>query len=159
MTAPTMPTSVEERVRALVEEVLQGTPHFLVDLDVRGARGSQVATVYLDSDASMDLDTLARVSRDLEFLLETEEVFPSKYTLNVSSPGVDRPLKHPRQYRKNVGRSLHVHHRRADGEGNTDSRGTLTAADDAGVTLELASGAEREIPYADILWAKVQLPW
>jgi ribosome maturation factor RimP len=151
-------TPLVDRVRALVNEVLVHTPHFVVELDVRGARGSQVVEVFIDSDEELDVDEVARVSREVGFLLDTEDLFPSRYHLNVSTPGVDRPLRLPRQYAKNVGRTLQVHYAR-DAEHNTEVVGTLTAAGEDGIDIALDDDETKHIPYHAIHWAKVQLPW
>ena len=158
-TAKTAQPEVLDRVRGLVEEVLAGTPHFIVEFDVRGARGSQAVDVFLDSDDALGVGTLAQISREIGFLLDTEAALPGRYRLNVSSPGVDRPLKLPRQYRKNVGRRLRVHYRKPGGEGYTETLGDLVEADDEAVEVVLSGAERRRIPYDDILWAKVQLPW
>ena len=149
---------IADRVRALVEEVLVHTPHFVVELDVRGTRGSQVVEIYVDSDEALDLDEIARISREVEFLLDTEDLFPSRYHLNVSSPGVDRPLRLPRQYHKNVGRTLRVHFAK-DEDSNTEVVGTLVAASDEGIDIAVSDAETRHIPHSAIHWAKVQLPW
>ena len=116
---------VTERVQALVEEVLAGSPHFIVELEVRGAPGSQAVDVFIDSDEGLGVDTLAEISREVAFLVEAEEVIAGHYRLNVSSPGVDRPLKLPRQYKKNVGRTLRVHYQKPEGDGYTETLGEL----------------------------------
>ena len=158
-TAQTAEPAVLERVRRLVEEVLAGTPHFIVECDVRGAAGSQAVDVFLDSDEALGVDTLAQINREIGFLLDTEDVLRGRYRLNVSSPGVDRPLKLPRQYRKNIGRRLRVHHRKPDGHSNTDTLGDLVDADDEAIDVAVSDAEHRRIRYDDILWAKVQLPW
>lgn len=156
-TTDTVATTLAGRVEALVEEVLRGTPHFIVEVQVRGTKGARVIEVFIDSDDALGVDTLASVSRDVAFLLDTEEVIDGRYRLDVSSPGVDRPLRLPRQYQKNVGRQLRVHYRQD--EANTEVEGELTAADDEAITLAPKKGAPRQIRYDDIVWAKVQLPW
>ena len=158
-TAKTVEPEVLDRVRGLVEEVLAGTPHFIVECDVRGAPGSQAVDVFLDSDEALGVDTLAEINREIGFLLDTEGVLAGRYRLNVSSPGIDRPLKLPRQYRKNVGRRLRVHHRKPGGDGNTETLGDLVEADDEAVEMVVSDAERRRIRYDDILWAKVQLPW
>jgi len=147
------------RIQALVEEVLAATPHFLVEFELRGARGSRVLDLYVDSDADLDVDELARISREVGFLLDTEDLIDGRYHLNVSSPGVDRPLKLPRQYRKNVGRTLQVHYQKPEGNGNTETTGELVAADEEGIDVMHSADERRRIPYDDILWARVKLPW
>ncbi|MFQ5572552.1 MAG: ribosome maturation factor RimP [Rhodothermales bacterium] len=157
--ATTVIPDVLERVRGLVEEVLAGTPHFLVDLDVRGASGSQVVNVFVDSDDDLGVGTLAEISRDVGFLLQTEDVIAGRYRLDVSSPGVDRPLKLPRQYKKNVGRKLRVHHRQAGDEEETELQGLLSGADDEAIELKVTATERHRILYDNIVWARVQLPW
>ena len=166
-TVHTAPAStLSDKVEALVAEVLAGTPHFLVELDVRGMKGSRVVNVYLDSDTGIGVDDMARISRDLGFLLDTEDVMGGNYSLNVSSPGIDRPLRLRRQYKKNIGRMLLVHYRKPEGEGETEATGELVSVDDEGIELDLTTKKkkqtqteQRRIAFDDIVWAKVRLPW
>ena len=157
---------LSDKVGALVEEVLAGTPHFLVELDVRGTKGSRVVNVYLDSDGGIGVDDMARISRDLGFLLDTEEVMGGNYSLNVSSPGIDRPLRLCRQYKKNIGCTLLVHYRKPEGDGETEATGELVAVDDDGIELDITTKKKKQqkterrpIAFDDIVWAKVRLPW
>lgn len=149
--------SLEEAVRPLAEEVLAITPYFLVDINVRGHWGSRVVEVYVDSDGEIGLDDLAEVSNELGFLLDVEDVIDGKYTLEVSSPGADRPLMMPQQYKKNVGRPLSVAYRT---EGGTDKvEGELLSADDEAIEVAAPPEGPQRIPYSDIDEAKVVLPW
>lgn len=153
------PDRMIERIKEIVDEVLASSSAFVVEVEVRGSRGSRVVDIYVDSDEGIGIDELARISREIEFLLDTEEVIEGAYSLNVSSPGVDRPLALPRQYRKNVGRPLRVHFRKADGSGNTETTGKLVAVDEDSIQLENSGDDVRRIQFEDIIWAKVQLPW
>lgn len=150
--------TVAERLQGLVEEVLARTPLFVVELTVRGPRGAQVVDLFLDSEGPMGVDDLARVSRELGFLIDTAGLLPEGYELNVSSPGADRPLQLPRQYRKHVGRWLQVQYRQPDGTPAT-AKGRLEAANDEGFVLDLPGRGTQSFLYPDILEAKVQLPW
>lgn len=145
------------RVRAVVEEALEGSDLYLVDLVVRGQKGSRVVEVYLDSDAPLTVDTLGRMNREIGFLLDVEDVIDGKYNLNVSSPGVDRPLKMPRQYRKNIGRTLVLRYRPTPDEEKT-IKGVLEEMEAEGICLREGKRHFR-IPFADILDARVALPW
>lgn len=147
------------RVTELVEEVIGGSSVFVVEVDVRGTRGSRVVEVYLDSDADLDVDELAAINREVGFLLDMEEVIPGGYHLNVSSPGLDRPLSLPRQYKKNIGRALRVHYAKEDGSGNTEVDGELLTTDEDAIEVAASESDVRRIRFDDILWAKVQLPW
>ncbi|ARA92296.1 MAG: ribosome maturation factor RimP [Bacteroidetes bacterium] len=153
------PDPIAERIRALVQEIVEGSPLFLVDLQVRGRPGSRVVDVFIDSDEPLGVDTLAEVSRELSFLLDAEDFIKGRYHLNVSSPGVDRPLSLPRQYRKNIGRALGVYYRTEAEDAPRELRGVLVAADEEAITLEEDDGPTHRIPYSAITRANVLLPW
>ncbi|MCY4001762.1 MAG: ribosome maturation factor RimP [Bacteroidetes bacterium] len=148
---------LEERARSLIEDLLHTTPVFLVDFSVRGSRGSHAVDVFVESDDSLGVDRLAQLSREIGFVMDTQDVMPGPYTLNVSSPGADRSLQIPRQYRKHLGRDLRVHYRKDD-QSMTEICGRLLDADDSAIQIQRQTG-KINIKFEDILWAKVQLPW
>lgn len=148
---------IADEVEALTEEVIAGTSYFLVDIQVRGHKGTRVVEVYIDSAEDFGHDDLAVVSKELGFLLDVEDIVEDSYKLEVSSPGIKRPLQVPQQYQKNVGRTLRVRYQL-----DTDEEivvGDLMGADDRAVELELASGERLELPYTAITQARVELPW
>jgi len=147
----------EGHVRSLVEDLLSNGPVFLVDLSVRGSRGSHAVDVFVESDDSLGVDLLAKLSREIGFLMDAGDVMPGPYTLNVSSPDANRSLRVPRQYRKHVGRDLRVHYRK-DEQSSTEVQGSLVNAQDSSIQIQNDT-LEVEILFEDILWAKVQLPW
>lgn len=148
---------IADRVRALTEEVIAGTSYFLVDVEVRGHKGTRVVEVYIDSVEEFGHDDLAVVSKELGFLLDVEDVVAGSYKLEVSSPGIKRPLKLPQQYQKNVGRTLRV---RYESEGSEEIVvGDLTDASDTQVELELPSGKRLQLSYKTITQARIELPW
>jgi len=147
----------EQRVKALVEEVVAGSPVYVVDVVVRGGKGSRVVDVFVESDETLDVEELARINREVGFLLDVEDIIDGHYRLNVSSPGVDRPLMLPRQFRKNIGRQLRVRYRA--GGGSSTVEGELTEAD-AGHIVIVHSGEEAaRVAYDDVEEARVLLPW
>ena len=159
MSETTTYQSLTDRVRGLIDEVIAGSPLYLVDLAVRGQKGSRVVEVFVDSDEGLSVDELARVSREVGFLLETEDVIDGKYKLDVSSPGVDRPLVLPRQFKKNIGRRLEVQVQPEGGGSKKTLQGELAAADEEGIELALRNKETRRLRYADVTRAKIQLPW
>ena len=100
---------------------------FLIEVKINGNR----IEVYLDSDEQVTFDKCRKVSRDLEEVLDEEKWFGDKYTLDVSSAGVGRPLKFPRQFEKNIGRLISLKY----GEGNKLT-GSLVNAGDTGIEVE-----------------------
>lgn len=97
--------TMEARIRRVIEEKLKEEEWqdcFLVDLEIHGKK----VEVYVDCDEGVTFDRCKRLSRHIEAFLDEEGYLEGKYWLEVSSPGVDRPLKMLRQYARNVGRSL-----------------------------------------------------
>ena len=148
---------IADRVRALTEEVIAGTSYFLVDVQVRGHKGTRVVEVYLDSKEDFGHDDLAVVSKEVGFLLDVEDVVVGSYNLELSSPGIKRTLTMPQQYQKNVGRTLRVRYQ-SDGDEEIVV-GDVMAADDDEVELELPSGERLQLPYNTITQARIELPW
>lgn len=81
---------------------------FLVDVVVSSAKNSQKVLVHLDGDEGVNIDACAEISRQLGSILEEEDIFSGSFILEVSSPGLDLPLKLQRQYHKNIGRKVKV---------------------------------------------------
>jgi ribosome maturation factor RimP len=151
--SPPRPTA--RLTEALAPEVA-AAGYDLEDLSVSAAGRRSVVRVLVDKDGGVTLDDVADVSRLLgEALDRLDEAEPgllgAQYVLEVSSPGVDRPLTAPRHWRRNVGRLVAV--TRHDGEPVT---GRVRAADDDAVTLEVA-GAEQVVPYCAIARGVVQV--
>ena len=146
-----------DRVRGLTEEVIAGTDYFLVDVEVRGHKGTRVVEVYVDSENEMGHDDLTLISKEVGFLLDVEDVVDGSYKLELSSPGIKRPLTMPQQYRKNVGHTLRV--RYEDDDEEEIVVGDLTDADDEMIELELPSAERLQVPYTAITQARIELPW
>lgn len=146
-----------DRISGLTEEVIAGTDYFLVDVEVRGHKGTRVVEVYVDSEEEMGHDDLALISKEVGFLLDVEDVVDGSYKLELSSPGIKRPLTMPAQYRKNVGRTLRV---RFEDDGDEEIVvGDLTDANDEEIELELPSAERLQLPYTAITQARIELPW
>jgi len=160
--------SVDDRKLAgLIEPVVAAAGMDLESVRVTVAGRRRLLRVVVDSDHGVSLDDAADVSRDVSAALDAANALgDTPYTLEVSSPGVDRPLTEPRHWRRARGRLVRV---KAAGEGAVEGR--VLAADADGVTLGLAeaSGAkgpaakgpdaasERRFSYADLGAGSVQL--
>ncbi|RYU91794.1 ribosome maturation factor RimP [Emticicia agri] len=101
-----MNTEHRQKIEELLEPLLENDKFFVVDIKVSLSRLNSKVTVLLDSDAGIGIDECSEISRKLG--KELDEIMPDKYTLEVSSPGIDFPLKSERMYRKNIGRNLKV---------------------------------------------------
>ena len=134
---------------------------FIVDINHHG--GNKL-DVFIDSDSGISFDKCRKVSRHIEAVLDEELWLGEKYTLEVSSPGIGRPLQLKRQYLKNIGRGLKV--KFAVGEGKEE--GKLIAVTDEHITIERLEvrkeGKKKikemlsiDIPYDKIREATVQI--
>jgi ribosome maturation factor RimP len=99
-------TEVKQKIDRLLEPLLENDKFFVVDIKVSLSKVYSKVTILLDSDEGIKIDECTAISRQLG--TDIDEMMPEKYTLEVSSPGVDYPLKSERMYRKNIGRNLKV---------------------------------------------------
>jgi ribosome maturation factor RimP len=143
--------SQRARLRAVVEPVVGAAGYDLEDLTVSRAGRRSVVRVVVDRDGGLDLDAVADVSRSVSKALDAaeaggREIVAGEYQLEVSSPGVDRPLTLPRHWRRNVGRLVKV----------GPLVGRIADVDDAGVLLEVA-GQRTAIAHEDLGPGRVQV--
>jgi ribosome maturation factor RimP len=100
--------STLDKVHRLIVPVLQGMAVELVDLEYKREGRDWFLRVFIDKEGRVTLDDCADVSREIDALLEVEDVVDSAYRLEVSSPGLDRPLKKPEDYTRFRGRLVKV---------------------------------------------------
>ena len=146
-----------ERITALIEPAVTAAGMDLESVRVTIAGRRRLVRVVVDSDHGVSLDDAADVSRDISVLLDASNALGDvPYTLEVSSPGVDRPLTEPRHWRRARGRLVRV---KVPGEGSVEGR--VLAADADGVTLGIVSngrpGGERRFSHADLGAGSVQV--
>jgi len=127
-----MSTTVVEQIGKLLDEKFREAAFadcFLVEL--KASANNSKLEVFIDSDSNITFSKCQQISRYLESYLDEADWMSERYILEVSSPGIDRPLKFPRQYKKNIGRKLEVLY-------NKDEKrtGTLISADKEGIVLE-----------------------
>jgi ribosome maturation factor RimP len=121
-------------------------------LDVTPAGRRRLLRVAVDKDGGVTMDDVADATREVSRLLdESDAMGEQSYTLEVTSPGTDRPLTLPRHWRRNQGRLVKV--TRRDGGSVT---GRVTSCDDAAATLDV-DGVPQTLDYADVAKAKVQV--
>lgn len=141
-----------QRLRDVLEPVVTEAGYDLEDVTVTAAGRRSVVRVIVDRDGGLDLDAVADISRVVSETLDADDVTgEAPYTLEVSSPGVDRPLTEPRHWRRAVGRLV-----RASVRDEKDVTGRVQHADDAGVTFDV-DGTERTVGYDALGPGKVQV--
>ncbi len=151
----------EGRIADIIRPVIAAAGLDLESVRVSGAGRRRLLRVVVDSDQGVSLDDAAAISRQLSAALDTMAVmgdFP--YTLEVSSPGVDRPLIDPRHWRRAVGRLVQVTVNDAGVSGSSGASGSISgrivAADSDGVTLDVG-GTRRRFGYPALGAGAVQV--
>ncbi|MFN3839603.1 MAG: ribosome maturation factor RimP [Cyclobacteriaceae bacterium] len=142
---------IADRIRELAEKSKKDDSHFVVDVVVSLRKNPKKVLVILDGDHGVTIDDCADMSRALSGALDQERLLDERYLLEVSTPGLDHPLKLKRQYYKNRNRKLRVKTREAVVEG------VLAEVTDEAITLEQESGNGKKkvvkhvvIPFAAI---------
>jgi ribosome maturation factor RimP len=162
---PTMPPATagasaaqaRQHLLDLLAPLVSDAGYDLEDVTVTSAGRRSLVRVIVDADGGIDLDAVAVVSRIVSDALDADaenadspRALAGAYVLEVSSPGVDRPLTEPRHWRRALGRLVTAQH------GETAVTGRVTAVDDTGATLEL-DGAPRHVPWAQLGRGRVQV--
>ena len=111
-----MPLNLEEQLRTIASSIVEKNGAYIVDLHVRGERASKVVELFIDTDTGVSIEICSAISREFSALLDEQDVIPGRYRLDVSSPGLDRPLKGLRQYVRNIGKSVTIKIKSDNGE-------------------------------------------
>lgn len=127
----------------------------LDDVEVLG--GGQIVRVTVDADDPLGVDRIAELSRGISRIIDEEDPIPTSYTLEVSSPGLERRLRRPRHYEKSIGKQVKVKTLSAVA-GEKTHTGNLTAAGDDGFTIDV-DGTERTLAYAQVASARTVFEW
>ena len=141
--------SIVERVREVVEPLLARQSLTIYDIEHSGSQ----LRITIEGSGGVDLEAIARATRLISVALDEHDPIPSKYTLEVSSPGLERSLRTPAHYAGAVGTTISVKtNARVDGERRI--KGALVAADDDGITVD-----GHILRYGDIEKARTVFDW
>ncbi len=145
---------IVSRLNELLEPFLTAQGLELVDTELlRPRRGRSTLRLFLDRPGGITLEEITRVSRVAGELLEVHDLIPESYNLEVSSPGLNRALKKPADYRRYVGRLVRVTTRTLI-NGRQVHQGLLKGVAQEGISLEVA-GTEYPIPFGEIARARL----
>jgi ribosome maturation factor RimP len=145
-------------VEALVRPVVESAGLELVGVAFGRERGRRVLRVTVErEEGGVDLDTISAASEGISRRLDAEGFSERSYALEVSSPGIERPLRTPGQFRRHVGERVKVHTATPiDGRRRYD--GALVSADAEAIVIA-ADGGELRVPYADVASARTVFDW
>lgn len=145
-------------VRAVADRVTAGRGFELVDLEIKRDRTGSLVRLYVDKEGGIGLDDLQSVSEEVSAILDVEDPFESPYTLEVSSPGLDRPLKSEQDYRRFAGRLARISSFEPI-EGRRHWIGRLEGVEDGAVSvrLEKEGGSVCRIPLGKIAHGRLEV--
>lgn len=145
--APFHMPSISEKIKEILQPITDSSGAFIVDVIVRGERTSKVIEIYIDTDTGITLDECSAISRMLSEKMDEADPIEGRYRMDVSSPGIDRPLTMLRQYPRNIGRTCKVKYT-ADGKKSV-LEGKLDSVSEKNITI-VRSGKPVEVPFSDI---------
>jgi ribosome maturation factor RimP len=152
-------TALPSHVQELAEQAASTYGVEVLELKLRGQGRGKVLSVILDADEPVEADVVERVSKDLSRALDQADPLPGSYTLEVTTPGLGRPLHSARDFRRQRGHEVSIVREGGDdGTGTSSVQGVVVAADDRAVTLEV-DGSQVQVPLSDVVRGKVVLPW
>ena len=144
---------MRERLLGLLEPAVEALGYELVELEFHGQGGGSLLRLYIDKTAGVTVDDCEQVSRQVSAVLDVEDPLPGAYTLEVSSPGLDRPLRKQADYARFAGRQakLELLLPRA---GRRRYTGTLKGLESDEVLIEV-DGEMQRLPLAEIAKARL----
>jgi ribosome maturation factor RimP len=146
--------STAERVQHLVAPLLDAAGLDLYDLELAGG----VLRVLVDKEGGADIDAISGLARAISRTLDEHDPIDGRYTLEVSTPGLERPLRTPAHFRGAVGADVKVK-TLPQVEGDRRVEGQVTEAGDDGVTITSADGGARTLRYDEIERARTVFVW
>jgi ribosome maturation factor RimP len=99
---------IKEKVQELAANVAEDEQVELVSITILGAGRKKIVKVFIDKEGGVSIGDCERMSRGLETLLDVEDIFPAAYMLEVSSPGLDRPLTQMKDFERSIGKLAKV---------------------------------------------------
>jgi ribosome maturation factor RimP len=158
-----MPGDVVEQIRAIAARVAASYGLEIFDVQFRREAPGMVLRVQIDrpgpastAEDSVSVEDCAKVSRELSAILDVEDVVPAAYTLEVSSPGLDRPLRNAQDYARFAGRTARlVTREKVDGQ--TFFKGQLAGVEDNAVLIDGEDRTRHRVPLAVITRANLEV--
>lgn len=146
--------AIEDRLHAVVDPIIEDLELELVDLVYAGGR----VKVTIDHPDGLGTERLTRATRMISHEMDLADPISGAYTIEVTSPGVERTLRIPAHYARSVGEQVALKLMPSDADKLRRLKGTLTASDDEGVTLDI-DGESTNVSYDRIAKAKTVFDW
>jgi ribosome maturation factor RimP len=152
-------TGLIERLTELGEQAAAGTPIEIAEIELRGAGKARLLRVYIDKPGGVTHGDCELISERMGRLLDEQDAVPGEsYTLEVSSPGVERKLSKPRDFERVVGQKIRLSVREAI-EGQTHFEGKLAGFAGQMLEVEVSPGRLIRVPLERVQRAKLKFEW
>jgi ribosome maturation factor RimP len=148
--------SIAERVRKIATQAAADSGIELVHVEIAGVKRDQVFRVYIDKEGGVTLEDCSAVSQKIEEVLDAEDFIPSKYVLEVSSPGIERQLYSLADFVKFVGQLTKVK-LKTEIDGQKVFVGTITGVDGDEITFDDRTVGNVNFDYADVEKANLKI--
>ena len=99
---------IKENIVRICNEIAEKLNFFVIDINFRGDNRKKIIELFVDAEINVDADYLADISREINSVIEEQDIIQQAYRLDVSTPGVDRPLKFLKQFPKHINRNIEV---------------------------------------------------
>lgn len=147
---------IETRIREIAAGIAGENGLEFVHSEVVGARGSMTVRVFIDKPGGVSHEDCAKVSRALDALLDTEDLIPTAYVLEVSSPGLERDLYSIEDFRRFAGHPARVKTREAI-DGQRNFRGKIIAVEDPDVVFDDRTNGTVRFPHSIVIKANLEI--
>ena len=153
-----MQEAVAAKIEEIAQRVVQSEGMELVEVEVKGGGNARFVRISIDKPEGVTHADCELVSQQVGTILDVEDVVPGHYTLEVSSPGVERKLLKPQDYQRFQGQKAKIT-LRDPVEGRRTWEGTLAGFEDGVIALETEPGKTREFPFEQVQKANLKFEW
>ncbi len=145
-----------EKLKGLLKSAIENRGAFLVDVSLKGDARRELIEVYCETEKGITIDECAGISREILPLVDSSKVVGDNFRLEVSSPGVGVPLKHKRQFKRNIGKLMSVKYH--DGLEGRQIEGDMIDLTDEEITIAAGTGPVK-VGFDSIEEAVVKIRW
>ncbi len=148
--------AIVQKIEGVLHPLLESEGLSLVDITYTRERGGWILRVFIDKEEGVTLDDCTHVNRELGQILDREDIIPASYLLEISSPGLDRPLKKEEDFIKYFGRKVRIKTRDYI-SGRRNFKGDLLGCAEGQITVKVEGGEVFSIPFSSIQKANLEI--
>lgn len=147
---------MQSLLEQLITPILENENAKLVELQLKGRPDNQIVKIFVDTEDGVTLDKCKSISRQMSDVLDSADIFNGKYRLEVSSPGLDRPLLNRNDFARNMHKEVDIKYE--SNLGIEDFKGKIVDVSYENVSIQ-GSDEIKSVPISKIKHGKISLPW